>query len=152
MTRFQWHKDKYIRDPTHVETLMKVHPPKKFQFAYKHDKPKVSQPRVDKNRITLAPISMENKMKPLLPQRININGTSRADLLTAYMHINNAFRTLDQALGEAMPHGRDYSDEYNDARTAWDERRKTLETIRKEFEACAERVAAQGHGRLYNRD
>jgi hypothetical protein len=79
----------------------------------------------------------------LVKPQININGTSRDELLRQQMDVLRAYRALSEALADAAPHGRDYQlrpQEYAPARAAWMERSMTIFAMRKEIEKHAEEI------------
>lgn len=83
------------------------------------------------------------KMLPLIEPRVNLNGTSRTELVQQYLDVAQALYVVIQKMGTATPHGRDYQT-FEDgairtvtARAAWSERRGMLETLRREIEAMA---------------
>ena len=51
---------------------------------------------------------------------ININGTSKQALLDQYRAVAEALRTLQEAMGQAPPHGRDFQLNPDDYRAARD--------------------------------
>ena len=87
-------------------------------------------------------------MTDLIPQVINLNGTSGESLLEQYSAILEALRTAQQAIQNGMPHGRDYQTHrtafaHMDAQKAFRERWGQIDDLLKEFEACALKVAEQ---------
>ena len=89
-----------------------------------------------------------NALSGLVVQKVNLNGTSKSDLLDQYKKCLRALRELDKAMGEAMPHGRDYQTHTtafagDDARKAWGQRRVWLEELRKDLEHSAEMIYGQ---------
>jgi hypothetical protein len=79
-------------------------------------------------------------MRPLILPQINLNGTSRNQLVEQQCDVMTALRALYKAMGEAAPNGRDYQfrpAEFTTARDAWDERMTAVELMRREIEAHA---------------
>jgi len=75
-------------------------------------------------------------MQPLIKPQINLNGTSKEQLLQQQMIVMAGFRELLSAMSDAMPHGRDYQfrpSEYPLARDAWLERMKAIQAIEAEI-------------------
>lgn len=67
---------------------------------------------------------------------VNMNGTSREELMRQAFDVSNAAEALIQALGRAAPHGRDYQttsyERYSDDRMLWE---KFVEHARDIFDA-----------------
>lgn len=86
---------------------------------------------------------MTGHLRPLITPRVNLNGTSKEDLVRQYTRV---MRHLDETLGlmgEATPHGRDFQT-FPDgamlttsARAAWHDRMQVLSAIRAEVEKLA---------------
>jgi len=78
--------------------------------------------------------------KPYVRPRVNINGTSREELIKQAFDVSGAAEALIQALGRAAPHGRDYqfagrdvfTDAYKHDRKLWE---KFVENARDIFDA-----------------
>ena len=73
---------------------------------------------------------------------VNINGTSREELIAQVRAVVNAAAELNRVLGFAVPHGRDYSSavlSHHD-REVWGEYRLEVEKLRKEYEDILERL------------
>jgi hypothetical protein len=84
----------------------------------------------------------------LVPQKVNLNGTSKNALIADYLAVIRAITKLQDAMGRATPHGRDYqthSDLYalGKARKAWNERRLWLEELSSDIHHAAEMVIGQ---------
>jgi hypothetical protein len=84
----------------------------------------------------------------LIPQKVNLNGTDRVQLVALYLDCISAVRKLETAMGAANPHGRDYQTHSNpdasiEARKAWGLRRIWLDAFKKDLEHSAEMVSAQ---------
>ena len=95
--------------------------------------------------IAIAEAIAEGRLKwpPLVKPQININGTSKDELLRQQSDVVRAYRALSEALADAAPHGRDYQlrpAEYAAAREAWMERSMTIFAMRKEIEKHAEEI------------
>lgn len=80
----------------------------------------------------------------LVKPTVNLNGTSRDNLMLQYIDALNAFDTLRAALSAMAPHGRDYQTApvgaYRTARTQHERRQKTIEVVRQEIEHLAEKL------------
>ena len=79
-------------------------------------------------------------MKSLIQPQINLNGTSKNQLLEQQVEVLEHFRRLLGAMVGATPHGRDYQlrpEEYQFARDAWLERYTALDAMYREIEAHA---------------
>lgn len=79
-------------------------------------------------------------MKPLVLPQVNLNGTSRDELVRQQLAVLAAFRVLQQAMAEASPNGRDYQlrpAEFKPAQEAWWERMQAVEDMRREIETHA---------------
>ena len=77
---------------------------------------------------------------PLVLPQINLNGTSKQQLIEQQLGVAAALRTLLKAMGEAAPHGRDYQfrpAEYRTAGTAWAERVAVIHGMLMEIETHA---------------
>jgi len=79
---------------------------------------------------------------------VNLNGTSKDALLGQYMAVLQALDSLQTALGEAMPNGRDYQtakdpNACSKARQAFTERRLILANIREEIYEVAVAISDQ---------
>ncbi len=86
-------------------------------------------------------------MKPLVQPQVNLNGTSRRELVDQQRAIINAGDVMLRAMANAMPHGRDYQfkpDEHPGARDAWIERIEALEALMKEIEDHALEIQRGG--------
>jgi hypothetical protein len=71
---------------------------------------------------------------------VNINGSTRAELFEQVRLVCEALTDAGEAMGKAMPHGRDYQVDPSkglEARQAFLERRRALMTMKEEFEALA---------------
>ena len=84
----------------------------------------------------------------LVPPKLNLNGTSKEELLFSYTVVLRTLREVDKAMADATPHGRDYQTHSNpdaaiNARRAWNVRRALLKLISDEIEHAAEMVAGQ---------
>jgi hypothetical protein len=79
-------------------------------------------------------------MKPLTLPQVNLNGTSREQLVEQQRNVMHALDALQKAMQEAAPHGRDYQPrpaEFKPAREAWLERMQVIGAMREEIEAHA---------------
>ena len=77
---------------------------------------------------------------PLVLPQINLNGTSKQQLVEQQLDVAAKLRHLLKAMGAAAPHGRDYQfrpAEYRTAGTAWAERAAVIYDMLKEVEAHA---------------
>ena len=88
------------------------------------------------------------KLPDLVPQKVNLNGSSKRYLIDDYCNVMTALRNLDAAMGKANPHGRDYQTHSNpdasiEARRAWGFRRVLIGEMLKEIEHCAMMVDQQ---------
>lgn len=97
---------------------------------------------------TVADKAYYGLLPELIVQKVNLNGSGRSDLLDQYKKCLKALRELDTAMGEAMPHGRDYQTHTtafagDDARKAWGTRRVWLEELRKDLQHSAEMIYGQ---------
>ena len=77
-------------------------------------------------------MAMKTYVKPV----VNLNGTSREELIKQAFDVSSAAESLIQALGRAAPHGRDYQTTTNlrfrDDRYLWE---TYLEHVRDIFDA-----------------
>jgi hypothetical protein len=80
-------------------------------------------------------------MKPLVLPKINLNGTTRRQLLIdQQINALQALRAAQTAMCDAMPHGRDFQlnpTDYAPARAAWMDRIQLVYDLSKEVEAHA---------------
>jgi len=102
-------------------------------------------------------------MKPLIIPTVNLNGTSKDELIRQLLKVTLALGNVLTVMGEAMPHGRDYlpsplDGERKDsqAREAWRERMQVLKDLSDEVTRHAfavndghDRNAAFAVGRLW---
>jgi len=78
--------------------------------------------------------------KNLVPPQININGTSRRELVQQQLDVLRTLRALQQAMVDAMPNGRDYQirpSEAPAARAAWMDRIAIIYEMTQEIEKHA---------------
>ena len=73
---------------------------------------------------------------------VNLNGTSRDDLVAQQRAVMDAADTLLEAMGMANPHGRDYQlnadpTDYQQDRDEWQEKRREAQDIRDYAYLCA---------------
>jgi len=90
-------------------------------------------------------------MTALVTPTVNLNGSSKSDLVRQLMDVLSALHKAEQAICHAMPHGRDYSLSPIDgerldsrAREAFRERARALHVMHGEFEALALDINRQG--------
>lgn len=87
-------------------------------------------------------------MAKLIPPRLNINGTSKPELLKQYTDILSAIADLQKAMRAATPNGRDYQTlpmtEAGLARDAFNERQVALTAMYGEFLQVALAIDEQG--------
>jgi hypothetical protein len=89
-------------------------------------------------------------MPALVIPRVHLNGTSRGELLKQLVDAQDAVLAAITAVGNALPHGRDY-DVINDdaidiARSHHRTRITMLEQVLAELQVLSAGVAAQGRG------
>jgi hypothetical protein len=86
---------------------------------------------------------MEDMKKPTL----HLNGTGYDDLFRQYAEANGALRAAATKLAEAMPHGRDYyvqgDDAYAQARAEHEDRIARVRAVMAELEEIMEDLADQ---------
>lgn len=88
--------------------------------------------------------------KSLIVPRVNINGTSKKQLVEQYMEVVRHLNMTLAMMGPAAPHGRDYQTFPNHqevvfaATEAWRERALMLSQFRKELEEMAFEIDQQG--------
>jgi hypothetical protein len=79
---------------------------------------------------------------------VNLNGTSRAELVKQAFDVSSAAETLIQALGRAAPHGRDYQtvtqDRYKQDRERWEAYVTQVRTLYEEYRSNGERLYTDG--------
>ena len=88
--------------------------------------------------------------KNLIPQIVNLNGTGAAQLVGNYRAVVEAIDTLQAALADAAPHGRDYQTQpgtYPAAREAWLQRMQVIALLKLEMMDCALNVQRQSDER-----
>ncbi len=109
--------------------------------------PRIPNPTAELLKLHGSPVTPGELVVPC----VNINGTSKDDLVnqlqTAYM----ACETLMNALAAAAPHGRDYQtvsqELYLDARRQHDQRMRVVKQMQVELIDLAVAVNEQGRGR-----
>jgi hypothetical protein len=75
----------------------------------------------------------------LVKPYVNLNGTSRADLIRQHADVANAARFLLEVLVQSCPHGRDYTNsprdrgDINEAREAYHERWRIVALLEEEY-------------------
>ena len=78
-------------------------------------------------------------MTDLVAPQVNLNGSSKEELLAGYLTVIERLDDLLAALGKVRPNGRDYPHERDKnlpaAVDAWEERVRQLETLRREVSA-----------------
>lgn len=84
----------------------------------------------------------------LIPEKVNLNGSSRESLVAGYVKILEALRAVSAAMSEAAPHGRDYQTHTNpeasfEARRAWAQRQMLISEMLTDFGHSAEMVCQQ---------
>lgn len=86
-------------------------------------------------------------MTALVTPTINLNGSSKPDLVGQLMNVLHALYEAEHAICQAMPHGRDYQTMdpglCTTAREAFAERARALHVMHGEFEALAIAINAQ---------
>lgn len=99
----------------------------------------------DRTRIT------RNLLMPV----VNLNGMGAVELAGLYLDVSSALRLANKAMGEAMPHGRDYQtmplingqEPAVLARAAVNERRQVLLELEREYEEMALAIHRQKEAR-----
>ena len=93
-------------------------------------------------------------MKSLIYPTVNLNGTSKAQLVEQLMEVMNALRLTEKAMAEASPNGRDYQNSpmtgengVYAAQDAWNERRQMIAKLGQEIEQYAFHISQQKGGR-----
>lgn len=79
-------------------------------------------------------------MRVLIQPQVNLNGTSRHELVQQQREVLAALHLLQKTMASATPHGRDYQfrpDEYPQARLAWIERMEMVGNLYREIQAHA---------------
>lgn len=79
-------------------------------------------------------------MTPLVKPQVNLNGTSREQLVEQQADVMEALRGVMKAMCEAVPNGRDYQlrpAELTPAVAAWNERRAMINALYNEIEQHA---------------
>jgi hypothetical protein len=79
------------------------------------------------------------KFRPLVTPTVTLHGSDQISLVADLVAAVQALRKVEDALGVANPHGRDYRDweEWKLARDAWHDRRWAIATMRSEMEEMA---------------
>lgn len=73
-------------------------------------------------------------MIPLSKPTVNLNGTSRSELIAQNMAVANAARALIEAMAQATPHPRDYPlGNHPNARVAHNNRWRAVAAIEDEY-------------------
>lgn len=88
--------------------------------------------------------------KSLIPPTINLNGTDAKQLLDQQVEVWRAIDTLQKAMADAAPHGRDYQTrpgEYPSARDAWLQRMQIVAMLKLEIEQHALAIQTQADER-----
>ena len=89
-------------------------------------------------------------MRPLITPRVNLNGTSKRELVHQQMEICQAIGALQSAMRQATPNGRDFQTVENgdrlcnEARNAFNDRYNALTTMFEEFQQLAIDIQKQG--------
>ena len=86
-------------------------------------------------------------MAHLVPPIVNLNGTSREELLDQQLDVLKAIDVLIHAMQQAMPNARDFQprpQEYIPAREAWMERIEVLVAMKQQLAANAYCISQQG--------
>lgn len=93
-------------------------------------------------------------MKSLVQPIVNLNGTTKENLVNQLRHVLDALRQVESAMAEANPHGRDYQNSRIDgqnlvyaAADAWHERRAVIAKLKQEIEEHAFKISQQTGGR-----
>jgi hypothetical protein len=87
-------------------------------------------------------------MKPLVLPQISINGSPRERLVEQQCDVMHALESLQKAMQEASPNGRDYQfrpAELQPALEAWCQRWVMIDDLRKEIEAHAIAIQESGN-------
>lgn len=83
--------------------------------------------------------TMITNLRPLIEPRVNLNGTSKDELVRQYTKVMRKLSDTLGLMGEAMPHGRDFQTMNNpefhaeQARKAWRERMTIIRELRDEI-------------------
>jgi len=87
-------------------------------------------------------------MSHLVTPTVNLNGSSKSDLVGQVLNIMRTLEDAQQAICHAMPHGRDFQtmdvETCRAAREAFCERAKALQAMWAEFGELAIAINAQG--------
>jgi len=86
-------------------------------------------------------------MAHLVPPIVNLNGTSREELLAQQLDVLEAIEVLIRTMQVAMPNARDFQprpQEYIPARDAWIERIEILTQMKQQLAANAYCISQQG--------
>jgi len=90
-------------------------------------------------------------MKPLVTPVVNINGTSKSELLRQQTDIMSAISDLQKVMRQATPNGRDFQTVgqgfAEEARDAFNERYNLLTKMYEEFQHVAIEIQKQQGGR-----
>lgn len=89
---------------------------------------------------TSTPAPVLPALLPLVKPQVNLNGTSREQLVEQQCDVMAALRAVTAAMGEASPNGRDYQlrpAEYQGAREAWTQRMIVIARLYDEIEQHA---------------
>jgi len=79
-------------------------------------------------------------VNPLVLPQVNLNGTSREELVSQQLRVMEALHSTYLSMNDAAPNGRDYQlrpAEFAPAREAWDARMLVVHNMLKEIEAHA---------------
>jgi len=86
----------------------------------------------------------------LVPPIVNLNGSSRQELLDQQLEVLLALDVLISRMRQAAPHARDFQprpQEYIPAREAWNERVEALIEMKGQLASNAYCISQQGDGR-----
>ena len=86
-------------------------------------------------------------MRPLIQPQVNLNGTSREELVRQLQEVTEKLDAVIRAMAQAQPHGRDYQlrpDEFAHAQWAWADRWQVLEELHAELTQHGTALATGG--------
>ena len=98
--------------------------------------------------VRLVQVTSSLRRKQVLGPFVNLNGTSREELIKQAFDVSSAAETLIQALRDAAPHGRDYQtaspEKYKHDRAIWELQLKTIHSLHEDYRLQGERLYSDG--------